>query len=313
MSSTTFRRSAAAAVTALATAAPLALAAPAARATTDGEGRASAAVLRADLDVSLLDGGVRVPVNTALNDVRAPATAERTTLSVQVDGVDGGRPVRMLRADVASAKAAADARRAEGSVRLVRAKVHLPGLPLLSLVEVEQVTAQAVCAAGARPAATANVLGPVTVLGKRVTLTAGGRTSVQVPGAGDVTLDLWRRTTTSTTAAATALELQVSVDPLDLGVADVRGTVTLAEASCTRPDAASPSTAPEPSTPATSPAERPTEGLEPQSGGGTPEKEALAETGGDSRTPYVVAGAAALLTAGAATLALTRRARREQS
>ncbi|MFF8385250.1 SCO1860 family LAETG-anchored protein [Streptomyces kanasensis] len=313
MSSTTFRRSAAAAVTALATAAPLALAAPAARATTDGEGRASAAVLRADLDVSLLDGGVRVPVNTALNDVRAPATAERTTLSVQVDGVDGGRPVRMLRADVASAKAAADARRAEGSVRLVRAKVHLPGLPLLSLVEVEQVTAQAVCAAGARPAATANVLGPVTVLGKRVTLTAGGRTSVQVPGAGDVTLDLSRRTTTSTTAAATALELQVSVDPLDLGVADVRGTVTLAEASCTRPDAASPSTAPEPSTPATSPAERPTEGLEPQSGGGTPEKEALAETGGDSRTPYVVAGAAALLTAGAATLALTRRARREQS
>ncbi|KUH36497.1 MULTISPECIES: SCO1860 family LAETG-anchored protein [Streptomyces] len=313
MSSTTFRRSAAAAVTALATAAPLALAAPAARATTDGEGRASAAVLRADLDVSLLDGGVRVPVNTALNDVRAPATAERTTLTVRVDGVDGGRPVRMLRADVASAKAAADARRAEGSVRLVRARVHLPGLPLLSLVEVEQVTAQAVCAAGARPTATANVLGPVTVLGRRVTLTAGGRTSVKVPGAGDVTLDLSRRSATSTTAAATALELKVSVDPLDLNVADVRGTVTLAEASCTRPRAASPSTAPEPSAPATSPAERPTEGLEPQSGGGTPEKEALAETGGDSRTPYVVAGAAALLTAGAATLALTRRARRERS
>ncbi|WP_228982812.1 SCO1860 family LAETG-anchored protein [Streptomyces sp. DH12] len=316
MYSTTFRRSAAAAVTALATAAPLALAAPAARATTGGEGRASAAVLRADLDVSLLDGGVRVPVNTALNDVRAPATAERTTLSVRVDGVDGGRPVRMLRADVASAKATADARRAEGSVRLVDARVHLPGLPLLSVVEVEQVTAEAVCAAGAVPTAAANVLGPVTVLGKRVTLTAGGRTSVEVPGAGEVTLDLSRRTTTSTTAAATALELKVAVDPLDLDVADVRGTVTLAEASCTRPKTPTAPTTPPassaPSAPATTPAERPTEGLKPQTGGGAPEKEALAETGGDSRTPYVAAGAAALLAAGAATLVLARRARREQ-
>ncbi|WP_308407838.1 SCO1860 family LAETG-anchored protein [Streptomyces somaliensis] len=230
MNSSTFRTHAtavaatAAAVAVLGTVtAPAALAAPAAPS-------AHATVLRTGLDVSLLNGGARVPVNASLNEVKAPATADRTSLSVRVDGVDENRPVQMLRADVASAKATSDASSAEGSVKLVGARVHVPGLPLLSVVEAEQVTARAVCRAGSAPTAEANLLGTVTALGKRVTLTPGQRSTVQVQGVGEVVLDLSRRTTTSTSAAATALELKVAVNPLNLNVSKVTGTVTLAEA-----------------------------------------------------------------------------------
>ncbi|WP_175411032.1 SCO1860 family LAETG-anchored protein [Streptomyces sp. TRM64462] len=355
MNSTTSRRRAAlatAALTAGLTAGPLATATaahatapaapstapatPVAATTTGGDGRATAAVLRAALDVSLLDKAVRVPVRAALNEVEAPATAEKTALTVRLDGVEQGRPVSILRADVATAKATADAHRAEGGVRLARARVHLPGLPLLSLIEAEEVTAKAVCVAGEAPVAASNVLGRVTVLGKRVTLTPGGRSQVDVPGVGRVTLDLSRRTTTSATAAATALELKVEVDPLNLNVADVHGTVTLAEATCTaparpaapaapgqatpaEPAAPGPATPAEPAAPARNPEAPATEGLTPQSAGtatpageppaGEPRpKEALAATGADSRTPYILTGAAALLVAGAAAALIARRA-----
>ncbi|MEU2184999.1 SCO1860 family LAETG-anchored protein [Streptomyces thermolilacinus] len=284
---------------------------------------AHAAVLRTGLDVSLLDGGVRLPVNAVLNEVRAPATADRTALSVRLDGVDQGRPVQLLRADVASAKATADASRAEGSVKLAKARVHLPGLPLLSVVEADQVSARAVCPADAPPTAEANLLGSVTVLGKRVTLTPGERSTVAVPGVGEVVLDLSRRTTTSTTAAATALELKVAVNPLNLNVAKVAGTVTLAEAGCSAPGSATaspapsaPATSPAPSAPATSPAapapDPSTAAPDPSPAGGTAPRTPdanLAETGGDSRTPYLAGGAAALLLAGAAALKLARRSR----
>ena len=66
----------------------------------------------------------------------------------------------------------------------------MPGLPLLSLIEVEKVTSKAVCEAGRKPVAESNLLGAVTVLGKKVTLSAGGTTRVEVPGVGEVTLDL---------------------------------------------------------------------------------------------------------------------------
>ncbi|MDT9685512.1 SCO1860 family LAETG-anchored protein [Streptomyces sp. TRM76323] len=308
MNSTTFRtRATAAAATTVAASALAALTAAAAPAATaapaaPGAPTAHAAVLRTDLDVSLLDGGVRVPVDAALNEVRAPAAADRTALTVRLDGVDRGRPVSLLRADAASARATADAARAEGSVKLVRARVHLPGLPLLSVVRVDQVTARAVCETGAPPTAEANLLGTVTVLGKRVTLTPGGRSTVRVPGVGEVVLDLSHRTTTSTTAAATALDLRVAVNPLDLNVAKVEGTVTLAEAGCATPGPSSTSPAPAPSTAA--PAPSPAGAAGPRATDGN-----LAETGGDSRTPYLAGGAAVLLVAGAAALKFARRAR----
>ncbi|MEU0737811.1 SCO1860 family LAETG-anchored protein, partial [Streptomyces lavendulocolor] len=159
------RRTLAAAVVAFA-AGPVLLTAPAAHAT-GGEGRASAVVLRTDLDVALLNKAVHVPLTATLNEVRAPASARRTALTVTLDGVEQGRPVSVLKADVATAQATADGRRAEGRTELARAKVHVPGLPLLSLIELEKVTARALCEAGGQPVAEANVPGRVTVLGKR--------------------------------------------------------------------------------------------------------------------------------------------------
>lgn len=276
-----------AAATALA-AGPAALAgAHAAHATAD-HGRASAVVLRTGLDVSLLNKTVNVPLAVSLNEVRAPQSASRTALTARLDGVDDGKPFTVLGADVASAKATASAGRAEGSVHLAHARLHVPGLPLLSLVELDAVTSKATCEAGRAPVADANVLGAVTVLGKRVTLSAGGPTNVTVPGVGEVRLDLSKRETTSRTAAATALELTVSVNPLKLNVAEVEGTVTLAKSTCETP----------PATPATD------TGVKPQ---GAPEKADLAETGGSSTTPYIAGGALALVVVGAGALVLARR------
>lgn len=200
-----------------------------------GHGKASAVVLRAGLDVSLLNKSVQVPLKATLNEVHAPASAGKTALSVELDGAEKGRPVHVLKADVATANATVDARKAEGYTNLAEARVHVPGLPLLSLIEVEKVTSKAVCEVGHKPVAESNVLGHVSVLGKRIRLTSGGTTRVEVPGVGEVTLDLSKTVTTSRTAAATALQLRVSVNPLKLNVAEVEGEITLAEATCETP------------------------------------------------------------------------------
>ncbi|MCX4822219.1 hypothetical protein OG883_20470 [Streptomyces sp. NBC_01142] len=279
----------------------VALAAPAHATGGGGDGRASAAVLRTGLDVSLVDKTVDVPLKATLNEVQAPASAEKTVLAVQLDGVDRGRPFQVLRADVATAKATADRHRAEGFARLARARVHVPGLPLLSLIEVEKVTSKAVCEAGKQPVAESNLLGRVRVLGKKVTLTTGGTTRVEAPGVGEVTLDLSKTRTTSRTAAATALELKVSVNPLELNVAEVAGTVTLAEATCESPE--TPKAPVEQETPA---AESPAgPGVEAQSGS-EPAKENLAKTGGSSTTRYIAGGAVVLLAFGGAAMVLAR-------
>ncbi|GGV51689.1 LPXTG cell wall anchor domain-containing protein [Streptomyces longisporoflavus] len=287
---------------------PAALAGAGPAAATGGDkGHADAVVLRTGLDVSLLNKTLNVPLKVALNEVQAPASAEKTALTAKLDGVNAGRPFSVLRADVATAKASVEDGKAEGHSNIARAEVHVPGLPLLSLIKVDQVTSKAVCAAGKRPVAEANLLGGVTVLGKKVTLSAGGTTQVAVPGVGEVRLDLSKTHTTSRTAAATALELKVSVNPLKLNVAEVEGTVTLAGASCRTPEVAA---EPEPSAP-----------VEPQGGkeekpvaekpvAEKPQEANLAETGGNSSTPYLVGGAVVLLAAGGGAVAMTRRGRR---
>ncbi|GGZ34018.1 SCO1860 family LAETG-anchored protein [Streptomyces poonensis] len=242
MNSNSFRMTArriavTAAATALA-AGPAVLAGAGTAHATGGHGSAGATVLRTGLDVALLDKTAEVPLAVTLNEVHAPQSAEKTLLTAELKGVHHGKPFTVARADVASAKAAVTEQRAEGAVTLVKAKVHVPGLPLLSLIEVEKVTSKAVCETGKEPVASANVLGTVTVLGKKVTLTAAGTTEVEVEGVGTVRLDLSRTDTTTHTAAATALELKVSVEPRKLNVAKVDGTVTLAEATCEAPAAA---------------------------------------------------------------------------
>ncbi|MGW7283237.1 SCO1860 family LAETG-anchored protein [Streptomyces sp. NPDC054844] len=299
-----------AAATALA-AGPAVLAGAGTAHATGDHGRASATVLRTGLDVSLLNKTVNVPLAVTLNEVHAPATARKTALTARLDGVDGGKPFSVLRADVAESKATATAAKSEGYTNLARARLHVPGLPLLSVVEVEQVTSVATCEAGKKPVADANLLGAVTVLGKKVTPTTGGTTEVKVPGVGEVRLDLSRTQTTSRTAAATALELKVSVNPLDLNVAEVDGTVTLAKATCESP-AAPAAEAGQPPAKAEEPPAR--QGAEPdaepaadvQAQGARAEAD-LAETGGSSATPYIAAGAAALVLAGGGALVLTRR------
>ncbi|WP_329470215.1 LPXTG cell wall anchor domain-containing protein [Streptomyces sp. NBC_01723] len=307
------RRLATVAAATVLTAGPAALAGAGAAHATGDHGRASATVLRTGLDVSLLNKTVNVPLAVTLNEVQAPASAEKTALTARLDGVDGGKPFSVLRADVAEAGATADAGKSEGRTKLAKARLHVPGLPLLSVIEVEQVTSRATCEAGKKPAAEANLLGAVTVLGKKVTLTTAGTTDVKVPGVGEVRLDLSKTETTSRTAAATALELKVSVNPLDLNVAEVHGTVTLAKAACEAPTAPAdeaeqpPVKAEEPAADQEAePAAEPEADARPQ---GARAEAGLAETGGSSATPYVAAGAAALVLAGGGALVLARRGR----
>ncbi|MGW1817612.1 SCO1860 family LAETG-anchored protein [Streptomyces sp. NPDC002125] len=238
MNSNTFRLAAlavAAAPVALLVAVPAQAATATTPATPGGHGKASAVVLRAGLDVSLLNKSVQVPLVATLNEVHAPASAEKTALSVELDGVEKGRPIRVLKADVATANATVDEHKAEGYTNLAKARVHVPGLPGLSLIEVQKVTSKALCEVGKKPVAESNVLGHVTVLGKRVRLTSAGTTNIHVPAVGDVTLDLSKTETTTRTAAATALRLSVSVNPAELNVAEVEGEIVLAEATCETP------------------------------------------------------------------------------
>ncbi|MFJ8955456.1 SCO1860 family LAETG-anchored protein [Streptomyces sp. NPDC102381] len=300
------RVAATAAVTALALGpTALATAGPAA-ATEHSGGKAGAVVLRTGLDVSLLNKTVNVPLKVSLNEVQAPKSADRTALTAQLDGVDGGQPFSVLRADVARTKATVEGGKAEGFTELAHAKVHVPGLPLLSLIEVGQVTSKATCVAGEKPVAESNLLGGVTVLGKKITLSTGGTTSVKVPGVGEVTLGLSNRSTTDTTAAASALQLKVHVNPLNLNVAEVDGEVTLAEATCETPKAAeAPAPKPKPE-PQGEKADTPVQKTQAQPAA---DKQDLAETGGNEMTPYIAGGAIVLLAAGGGAVAMARRGR----
>ncbi|MFF3205850.1 SCO1860 family LAETG-anchored protein [Streptomyces sp. NPDC002962] len=310
------------AVTALA-AGPAALAGAGTAHATSGQGRASASVLRTGLDVALLDKTVDIPLAVSLNEVQAPRSAEKTALTAELNGVDGGKPFSVLRADVAEAKATVDGARAEASTRLAHAKLHVPGLPLLSLVEVGTVTSRATCEAGKTPVAVSNLLGSVTVLGKKVSVSTGGTTDVKVPGVGEVRLDLSKRETTSRTAAATALELTVSVNPLSLNVAEVTGTLTLAKATCEAPagrereqeegkdeeqgkgEEQGPGEAQEQGQEqAAEPSAAPAGDVKAQA---APARADLAQTGGGSTTPYIAGGAVALLAAGGGAVVLARR------
>lgn len=288
-------------------------------------GKATAAVLRAGLDVSLLSKSADVPLNVSLSDVRAPADAGRTTLTARLDAVDHGRPFNVLRATVATARATADGRKAEGYVNVVGARVNVPGLPLLGLIKAETITSRATCEVGKPPVAESNLLGRVSVLGKRVILSAGGPTKVTVPGIGEVRLDLSKRETTSRTAAATALVLTVAVDPLNLNVAEVTGRVTLAAATCETPGGAGTEgssggeSSPEGS-PESSPGNESASGTETAPSTGTEARaqnvattdateQNLADTGGSAATQYLAAGAAGLLAAGSLVAYAARRRR----
>lgn len=270
-------------------------------------GDASASVLRTDLEVGLLHKTADVPLATSLNEVEAPKgdarSADETALTAELDGVEHGKPFSVLSAEVAEAKAGVTAKKASAHVTLARAEVHVPGVPALPLVKLEKVTSSAECAVGHQPTAEANVLGTVSVLGKTVRLSAGGPTTVDVPEVGKVSLELSGTHVTDGTAAASALKLSVHLDPLDLGVAEVDGTVTVASVSCSTPQPAEEDVTPQPTEPTE---QKPAADHQQAAEASGPE---LAETGGSLALPYLAGGAALLLGAGGALL-LARRMRR---
>ncbi|MFD5437984.1 SCO1860 family LAETG-anchored protein [Kitasatospora sp. NPDC127067] len=305
----------------LLTAAPVHAAEPA-----PSPGKARAVTAELDLDVSLLNKAVDVPVNIALNKVESPAQRDGSILTATVAGVDQTGPVELVKADIGKSVTRVDAKGATASVKLVNADVHAPGLPTTALLGLEAMSAEATCPVDGQP--TADVVAPVklSVLGKPVTVGVYGPTKVDVPLVGSVSVEFSKKTVTTTTAAASALEVQVEVNPLNLNVAKVTGKVTVASVSCEKPSV--PSTAP---TAPTGPATTGTAGTAPAgASAGAPaaqpvadtttsraagpqaaveKSEKLAATGGSSATGPLAAGAAALVAGGVAALWATRRRR----
>ncbi|WP_051830537.1 MULTISPECIES: SCO1860 family LAETG-anchored protein [Streptomyces] len=282
-------------------------------------GKARAVTAELALDVKLLNNAVDVPVNIALNKVETPEQRDGSVLTATVAGVDQTGPVTLVKADIGKSVTRADAKGTAASVKLVNADVHAPGLPATALLGLEAMSAEATCPVDGQP--TADVVAPakLSVLGKPVTVSLYGPTTVDVPLIGSVSVEFSKKTTTTTTAAASALEVQVEVNPLNLNVAKVSGKITVASVSCEKPSgpAATPPATGTPG-PATGsvPAAQPvadTTGSRtaaPQAAVDKPaQPEKLAATGGSSATGPLAAGAAALVAGGAAALYATRRRR----
>ncbi|MEZ0089409.1 SCO1860 family LAETG-anchored protein [Streptacidiphilus sp. EB129] len=291
-------------------------------------GTASATTARLGLDVQLLDSAIDVPLSVSLNAVRAPHSVDGSMLRAGVQGVQGGVPQTLLDATLGHSSATADAQGSHAEVDLVTAALTVPGLPGTKLLGLKEVTARADCPVSGQPTARANVLGDLTVLGKTVSLSAGGPTRVAIPGLGVVDVEWSAHSTTSTTAAATALELSVTVNPLNLNVAKVTGSVELAAVSCAEPaggersgpaptrsgaagapvpGGAAPGVAPAAATvsAAVAPAVPGSVSASPQA----PDT-SLAQTGGGSGAPALAGAAAVLSAVGVGGLAVTRRRRR---
>ncbi|MFJ8439196.1 SCO1860 family LAETG-anchored protein [Kitasatospora griseola] len=267
-------------------------------------GKASAVTAELALDVTLLNT-VKVPVDVALNKVESPAQRDGAMLTATVDGVGNGQPVTLVKAQVGKSVTKADAQQATASVQLVGADVHAPGLPLTTLLGLDAMSAEVSCPVDGRPTAKVTAPAKLTVLGKSVTVGLNSPTHVDVPAIGSVDVEFSKKTVTTSTAAASALEVQVSINPLNLNVAKVDGKVTVAAVSCEKPvaavvPAAASSAAPNPSGAASGTAQnRPT----PKDSG-----EELAYTG-STGTTALAAGGVTLVVAGGAAVWMTRRRR----
>lgn len=197
-------------------------------------GTASATTAAVGLDVSLVNGTVNVPLDLTLNHITAPADKQGALLDAKVGGFQGGRPFQLVNASVGHTWATADHSGSGAGVKLVDASVALPGLPFAKLLSAHEIDATASCPADGRPTASAQLLGDVTVLGTKVDVTVTGPVTVNVPGVGSVLLRISDASSSSDKAAATALRLDVTVNPLQLNVAKITGSVVLAEASCAK-------------------------------------------------------------------------------
>lgn len=272
-------------------------------------GKATAVGAKVDLNVSVL-GGIKVPVTASLNAVSAPGNADRTLLTAEVKGMHDGRSVQLVTAKVAHSSAKANTSRAAGAVKLVGVRAYVPGLPLKPLLTADLLKADATCARGQKPAASAE-LEHVEVLGKPVDVKAlqgsAGQT-IKIPGVGSVDLAVEQVTKTEDTGAATALQLTYTVNPVHLGVVKTSGEITLAKATCATPsgDANGGASSGESGGANGSAGSGASTGggTTPQTGGHGPD---LAETGASSATTLIGGLGAAALLAGGGTLFLIRR------
>ncbi|PYC76986.1 hypothetical protein C7C46_20500 [Streptomyces tateyamensis] len=271
-------------------------------------GSARAVTAELDLHVSLLNNAVDVPVNVALNKAGSPAELHGSILTATVAGVAQPGPVTLVDADLGRSDTHVGTDGAKASVTLANADVHAPGLPLTALLGLQALSAEADCPVDGPPTAKVTAPASVTVLGRSVGVGLYGPTHLAVPGIGTVDLEFSQRTTTSTTAAASALVVKVALNPLNLNVAKVDGTVTVASVSCVKPAATASA---KPSSAAASPAVR----VADASGEAavTPTKSSapgaeLASTGSSTTVPLLATGAA-LLVGGGGAVALARRRR----
>ncbi|CAN5568645.1 hypothetical protein BH10ACT1_BH10ACT1_25350 [soil metagenome] len=208
-------------------------------------GDAAASGLRADLDVSLLDGTLNLTVNGSIGALAGPPSATADLLAVDASL---GTALASVSADAVSTEVVSTAGGSSASSEVTGAQVDIPAVTaLLGGILVDTgasvIRATATCPADGVP--TADVEPPVSLLvaGVAVTLDVNGHAVVDLGLAGaasaTVTLDVDSTTTTTTTGAAAALVLSFDID-LAGGLATVSGTVAIAEASCESPTAVAP-------------------------------------------------------------------------
>ncbi|MGC9539856.1 SCO1860 family LAETG-anchored protein [Streptomyces sp. UG1] len=300
-------------------------------------GKATAVAARADLGVAV-EGVGDVPVKKALGDLRAPGDAQQTLLTALINGTNKGQPTTLVEAKVAHSSVKADAHRSVGDVKLVGVRAYAPGLPTNPLLSADLLKATASCETGKKPTAKAALADNVTVLGKPVPVNGPGDQHVEVPGVGTVNLVLENATTTDSTGSATALRLKYTVTPAKLGVVKAHGEIVLAEATCAMPDGSGADhdgSSSDGSNGAGSDGDGSGSGVaedgssDGPSAGSMGSEDAdsagnqastqtrddglnLAETGGNSATPFIAGVGGALLLGGAATMYLIRRRRTTQ-
>ncbi|NYI05051.1 hypothetical protein [Allostreptomyces psammosilenae] len=215
---------------------------PAPEAPAEPVGAAEAVTARLGLSVALLGEAVTLPVEASIGEVAAQSadapeagTDQQHSTEGTLDTELNGTPDRAVVATrLAASSATSDAALSEAEVRLVDATVRLGAraLPGADLLDAEEIHAIASCPADGVPRARVEVVGDLRLAGVAVSLDASGVARVPIPGVGEVTLRLTEHVSHDDRSATTALRLDLGADPLRLGLTEVTGGITLAEASC---------------------------------------------------------------------------------
>jgi hypothetical protein len=222
---------------------------------TTGLGTANAEVGALGLDLKLLSGllgpiGGDTPLNVTLNQASAPqdgTDTDATTSVVKVrDGLLGDLRVPaqdadddLLKADVASSTVRTESTYSQAyatasNIRLFLPFVSLPAVDASDgVLRVDSVSAVATCDAGVTPTAATQLPAQLTLLGQNVQLPNDGQAHVSLPLLGSISVHVGPKTTLTSTTANATVNLAIDIDLL--GLVDVSGQITLAQASCSAP------------------------------------------------------------------------------